>query len=120
MDRTTAQAVIESPLQRFAGRLRDDLGAERVLLFSAHARGDKHNDEDYELIVVSPQFRGVGRRERTFGLREKFYDEGGDAPMRLICLTPEEFGRAKNGITFISAVLPEAIDLLPEQKTTAS
>jgi hypothetical protein len=32
--------------------------------------------------------------------------------MDLICLTPEEFEEASRRITLVSAVLPEAIDLL--------
>ena len=32
--------------------------------------------------------------------------------MDLICLTPEEFEQARNRITLVAAVLPEAIELL--------
>ena len=49
------------------------------------------------------------------GLRDLFYEVGGNAPLDLICLTPEEFERAKTSATLVAAVLPEAIDLLAEE-----
>jgi predicted nucleotidyltransferase len=92
--------------------LRDRVGAEQVLLFGSHARGDAQHDSDYDLIVVSPQFEGLRRRDRAIGLRDLFYEVGGHAPLDLICLTPEEFDEASRRITLVSAVLPEAVDLL--------
>ena len=108
-----AQLKIDPALLRFALWLREDLGAKRVLLFGSHARGQAYHDSDYDLIIVSERFAGVHRLERGYGLRQLFYDEGGHAPMDLICLTPEEFERAQSRITLVAAVLPEAIDLLP-------
>lgn len=48
-------------------------------------------------------------------MHDLFYDVGGNAPMDLICLTPEEFEQASKRITLVREVLPEAIDLLAEQ-----
>ena len=113
MDRATTQPRITASLIRFAELLRDRIGAERVLLFGSRARGNARADSDYDIIIVSERFAGIRRRERSIGLRELFYEAGGYAPMDLICLTPGEFEAASRGISLISAVLPEAIDLLP-------
>jgi hypothetical protein len=48
-----------------------------------------------------------------------FYEIGGAASLDLVCLTPDEFEWAKEHITLVSAVLPEAIDLLTEEPATA-
>jgi hypothetical protein len=39
--------------------------------------------------------------------------------MDLVCLTPAEFAEAQQRISLIAAVLPEAINLLPDEATGA-
>jgi len=112
MARPRTRPPIAPVLTRFAERLQDKIGAERVLLFGSHASGRARPDSDYDIIVVSPRFEGLRRRDRALGLRDLFYEVGGHAPMDLICLTPEEFEHARHRITLIAEVLPEAIDLL--------
>jgi hypothetical protein len=102
-------------LRRFAEVLRDQLGAERVLLFGSHARGNAAPDSDYDIIVVSDHFRSIPHLKRGIGLRDRFYAAGGSAPMDIICLTPEEFDQARRSITLVAAVLPESIDLLASE-----
>jgi predicted nucleotidyltransferase len=99
-------------LTRFAKRLRDRIGARQVLLFGSQARGDDRPDSDYDLIIVSPSFDGIHPLDRGLSLRELFYEAGGYAPLDLICLTPDEFEQARHSISLVSAVLPEAVELL--------
>lgn len=112
MDQQATLKTIDPALLRFAERLQVDLGAQRVLLFGSHARGAAAPDSDYDLIVVSERFEPIPLLRREFGLHDLFYAVGGDAPLDLICLTPDEFEQARQRITLVSAVLPEAIDLL--------
>jgi predicted nucleotidyltransferase len=113
VDRLKAQPTIDPNLILFAEQLRARIGAVRVLLFGSYARGTAYYDSDYDLIIIAPTFHGVDSMRRGIGLRQIWYEVGGNAPMDLICLTPEEFERASHSITLIQAVLPEAIDLLP-------
>jgi predicted nucleotidyltransferase len=110
----SAEKALNPALRRFAMRLYDEFGVGRVLLFGSHARDGAAPDSDYDLILVSNHFRGVPRAKRQIGLRRRFYDVGGHAPMDLICLTPEEFEEAARRDTLIAAVLPHSIDLLHE------
>jgi predicted nucleotidyltransferase len=119
MDKSSPLKRLDPSLLRFAWRLRDDLRAERVLLFGSYARGTAYYDSDYDLIIVADHFRTIAPLERQVGLREMFYELGGNAPMDLICLTPEEFESARGRITLVSAVLPEAIDLLESEAAPA-
>lgn len=100
-------------LERFASMLRNELHAERVLLFGSRARGQSRPDSDYDVMVVSDQFIGKSRRERPVELYRRWYASGADAPIDRICLTRDEFDDALLRISLVAAVLPEAIDLLP-------
>lgn len=110
MDR---QRTFDPVLGRFADRLRQDVGAERVVLFGSHARGNAYRDSDYDFIVVSPRYAGVDRHQRGRDLWDLWTAVGGHDPIDVICVTPEEFAHASRHVTLIQAVLPEAIDLLP-------
>lgn len=115
MDRRRA---LDPVLGRFAGRLRQEVEAERVLLFGSHARGTADRDSDYDFIVVSPRFAEVERLQRGRDLWDHWTAVGGRDPIDVICVTPEEFARARRHVTLIQAVLPEAIDLLPVEVAT--
>ena len=112
MDRQSAPAAADPALRRFARRLHERLGAEHVLLFGSRARGTSQTDSDYDLIVVAPAFEVTPRLQRGQGLRALFYESGGNAPLDLICLTPDEFAAARERITLVRAVLPESVELL--------
>jgi predicted nucleotidyltransferase len=51
-------------LKEFAAEAEGVLGSVEVYLFSSYARGDRLEDSDVDLVVVSPAFKGsdVGRR----------------------------------------------------------
>ena len=106
-------------LRRFAERVRSEIGAEHVYLFGSHATGRARPDSDYDLIVVADSFDSVPLQRRGMGLRDLFYEVGGNAPMDLICLTPKELEAARTRITLVAEVLPEAIDLLAEKPASA-
>lgn len=107
-----ARPRIEPSLKRFAERLRTEIGTSHVLLFGSRARDNAAPDSDYDVIIVAERFVGMDPAVRARGLRAIWYDTGGDGPMDIICLSPQEFERAQERITLISAVLPQAIDLL--------
>ena len=106
-------------IRRFARRLQKDFGVERVLLFGEHAMGCASLEDEYRLILVGRRFDGVALPDRPIGLHASFYEVGGDVPLDLICLTPEEFEAAKGRASLVRAVLPEAIDLLAEEPAPA-
>ncbi|HMM43505.1 MAG TPA: nucleotidyltransferase domain-containing protein [Thermomicrobiales bacterium] len=112
MAQHATRARIEPSLKRFAERLRTDVGASHILLFGSRARDNAAPDSDYDLIVVAERFAGMDPAVRARGLRAIWHDTGGDGPMDIICLSPQEFEQAQGRISLISAVLPQAIDLL--------
>lgn len=117
MGRPTTERRPASTLERFAERLRADAGATHVLLFGSHARGTAYDGSDYDIIVVSPTYEDVRPLSRGLDLWDLWYEVGGSDPIDFICLTLTEFEEAQQRPSFIAAILPEAIDLLPN--TTA-
>jgi uncharacterized protein len=119
MGDVTAPTENDHAVRRFAQRLRDDLDVEHVYLFGSQATGRAGPDSDYDFLIVSKHFEGMRLPERPLGLHDLYYDVGGNAPLDLICLTPEEFETARSRITLVAEVLPEAIDLLAEEPAPA-
>lgn len=118
MDTATALSANDNAARAFARRLHDDLDAEHVYLFGSQATGRATPGSDYDFLIVTRRFEGVSPLRRPIGLHDIYWEVGGDAPLDLICLTPEEFERAKHRITLVREVLPEAIDLLAEAPAT--
>ncbi len=84
---------VAAALRALVGRLRRTYQIERILLFGSRGRGDSIKSSDVDLVVVSPDFRGVNWRERIIAVSRLW-----KGPVRLepLCYTPEEFqGRAK-------------------------
>ena len=84
------QSRIERELTRIVGALRK-LGAERVVLFGSHARGDFNEASDIDLLVVlDTDERMVDRIERVL--------EAGDSELSVepLVYTPEEVERLKD------------------------
>lgn len=119
VDPATTLNSNDQAARRFARRLHQDLGAEHVYLFGSQATGRARPDSDYDFLIVGQHFEGVRLPQRPIGLHDLYYEVGGNAPLDLICLTPEEFERAKGRITLVAEVLPEAIDLLAEEPAPA-
>jgi predicted nucleotidyltransferase len=119
VDTATALTANDRAARAFARRLHDDFDVEHVYLFGSQATGRAAPDSDYDFLIVGKHFETIPRLQRHYGLHELFYEVGGNAPLDLICLTPEEFENAKGRATLVGAVLPEAIDLLAEEPAPA-
>ena len=92
--------------RRFLLRLKREIRPARVILFGSRARGDQRALSDYDLLVVSPRFRGVPWVERAPMVYRLW-----DLPLDLepICLTPEEFRRRRRELSIIGEAVREGI-----------
>jgi hypothetical protein len=87
-------------LDHIIGRFRRELErigirAERVLLFGSHARGEARDESDIDLIIVSPDWEHLNRRERLelLGLTAVHIMESVQAQG----FTPDEVARHQTG-----------------------
>jgi len=92
----------------FARRLREEIGAQKVILFGSRARGDWLEESDYDFVVVAERFGGLHFVERPVNLYQYWKGHPG---VELLCYTPEEFNRKRRQITIVREAVREGIEL---------
>ena len=92
--------------RNFVKKLRKVLKIDLAVLFGSRARGDYLEDSDYDVLIVSSDFRGK-IVERVSGL----YDYWDYFPLdiEVLCYTPEEFEKMKGRIGIVQEALKEGI-----------
>jgi uncharacterized protein len=91
-------------IEMVAMRLAEAAGAEQVILFGSHARGEANDASDVDLMIVAksdlPRFK---RSRALYGLLRPY-----PFPMDLVVYTPEEVERGRQSpLSFVSMVLRE-------------
>ena len=97
--------------EEIAGIIKKHYPDAIVLLFGSRARGNHLATSDIDLIVVSKAFRGVGFLERPVQLLKLLYREGVEAPLDILCYTPEEFERKRREIGVVREALRTGVVL---------
>lgn len=107
---TPSGTIGRERLKTIAERLREQYGAERVLVFGSAARGEQTVHSDIDLLVIAPT-------------KERFYQRMGSVlavvrdlsrgmPLAPIVLTPEELAiRLARGDQFVQEILQAGVDL---------
>jgi len=111
-DDTLAHPDMEDPqvLGRIADRLKQELRAERVIVFGSVARGEATVHSDIDLLVIAPGSEAAYRRMAR--ARAAVRDLSTGLPLSPWVLTPDEVRRRRaSGDPFIREVLEEGIDL---------
>lgn len=110
MGTTTSGVVALATLKAIADRLREQYGAERVLVFGSVARGESSAHSDIDLLVIGPT-------------KERFYERMGSVlaivrdisrgiPLAPIVLTPEELAtRLARGDQFVEEIVRTGMEL---------
>jgi len=104
--------MVEKPdlkILDFLNKVKKKFSIEKAVLFGSRARGDYLEDSDYDVILVSPDFKNIFFTQRIAMLYEywKFF------PINIepLCYTPEEFERMKKRIGIVQQAIKEGIEL---------
>ena len=100
--------ALEPFVYEFARKLREEAGAEKVILFGSRARGDWLHESDYDFVIVAERFRGVHFSRRPVDLYQYWKGRPG---VELLCYTPEEFERNRRQISIVREAVREGIEL---------
>ncbi len=85
-----------------ADQLGNAAGAERVLLFGSHARGEAHELSDVDLLIIAESDLPRFKRSRELYKLIKPYPFA----MDIVVYTPEEIKKGKRtSVSFVSSVL---------------
>ena len=97
-------------LERIADRLRERLGATRVIVYGSVARGKATLDSDIDLLVVAPSAeKSYLRMANAHGA---IRDLSLGLPISPIVLTPDEVAdRLARGDAFIREIVQEGVEL---------
>jgi predicted nucleotidyltransferase len=96
-------------LETFLHKLKNRYHLQSVILFGSRARGDWLVHSDYDLIIVSDDFRSLGWHDRIVELLS-LWDR--NEAIDLIPYTTDEFARKREDSITVQAALREGMELL--------
>lgn len=99
----------DSRITAFLREVRKKYNIERAILFGSRARDEHLKDSDYDIILVSADFRDIFFTKRC----ALTYDFWQHWPIEIepLCYTPDEFELKKNQIGIVSEAIKEGISL---------
>ena len=95
-------------LRKFRKALSQKLPIEKMYLFGSRAKGKPMRWSDFDLVIVSSEFKGKESYERPVGFH-KYWSI--DYPVDFLCYTPEEFNKLKKQITIVREAVREGIEI---------
>jgi len=99
----------DSRITDFLQKVRERYNINQAIFFGSRATGEHLNDSDYDIILVSQDFRGIFFSKRI----ALMYDFWQHWPLEIepLCYTPEEFEAKKKQIGIVSEAVKEGIFL---------
>lgn len=100
-------ASADSRITNFLQKVREKFSIEQAIFFGSRARGENLKDSDYDIILVSDDFRDIFFSKRS----ALMYDFWQYWPIEIepLCYTPEEFEAKKKEIGIVSEAVKEGI-----------
>ena len=80
----------------------------KIILFGSRAGKDFLETSDFDILVVSRKFNGIGFFDRI----QKMYDYWSTGSLDIFCYTPEEFEAGKARIGFVSEAMKKAEEIM--------
>jgi len=86
---------------------------ERVIFFGSRVEGKVHDESDFDLIVISPDFAGTWVRDRMAEVVMLIRPRGGHVDA--LCYTPEEFEQMLPISSFLRQCLEQGVTIEKEE-----
>lgn len=100
----------DTKIKDFAKRVKKEYKVDKLILFGSRARGDNFNDSDYDVIIVSSDFKNIFFTKKI----AKMYNFWKHYPLEIepLCYTPEEFEKKKKQIGIVQQAVKEGIEII--------
>jgi len=95
-------------LKEFKKKLSKLISINKMILFGSRAYGTPKEWSDFDLMIVSTDFRKKVSFRRSLGFY-KYWDL--DYPVDFLCYTPEEFNKLKKQITIVKEAVKRGIEI---------
>jgi predicted nucleotidyltransferase len=95
-------------IAKFLRRVDERFPLERAVLFGSRARGDELVESDYDLLLASQAFAGMGFAERIAEVHALWDLPEGLEPL---CYAPDELERKRREIGIVAEALREGREL---------
>lgn len=95
----------EAMLKRIKNTISKHIRVDRVYLFGSRARGDHKRDSDFDIAIISPDFKKLDFDKRQHLTRPLIRKVLGVVSLDVACYTKEEFDQGKNG--FLPGIIEE-------------
>ncbi|VVC00567.1 Nucleotidyltransferase domain protein [uncultured archaeon] len=95
-------------LEGFIKRVKAKYRDSKIILFGSRARGEHLEDSDYDFIIISQKFTGIGFADRIEQIQSLWTRHADVEPL---CYTPEEFNEKKGEIGIVKEAARQGIVL---------
>lgn len=95
-------------VKKFKRNINKSIKVDKLILYGSRAKGNFHRYSDFDLLIVSPDFKGIPwyKRPAKFYLMWKE-----DYPLEILCYTPDEFEARKNEPTIVREAVRGGIEV---------
>ncbi len=103
MGKTTDKKV-----KYFVKIIKNKFNIDRIIFFGSRAKGTYKKNSDYDFILVSEDFKGIGFTDRISKIYPhwKYYDS-----IEPLCYTPDEFDKMKKQVSIVREAVKEGIEV---------
>lgn len=95
-------------VRKFKKNINKSIKVDKVILFGSRAKGNFHRYSDFDLIIVSSEFKGIPWYKRPAKLYAMWNE---DYPLEILCYTPEEISRRMGKIGIVSEAIKKGIEI---------
>lgn len=95
-------------LREFKKKLSKRIPLKKIILFGSRATGKTHEWSDFDIIIVSDEFKGIISYKRCPNL---YNDWDYDYPVDFLCYTSKEFNKLKKRPTIVKNAVEEGIEI---------
>lgn len=95
----------ETVLEKIRDKLSQKIEVEKIYLYGSRARGNHHRNSDFDIAVISEDFKDLNHQERYQSIIDPIREIISDKPVDVNCYTPKEFQKGKKG--FLPKIIEE-------------
>ena len=95
-------------VKKFKKQLSKKNSINKIILFGSRVRGKAHKWSDFDIVIVSDDFKNKKSFERGIGFYEYWKE---DYPVDFLCYTPEEFNKLKKKVTIVREAVRNGIEI---------